>query len=44
MKKVVITTADVKAAMAASGKRTMTGRARRKLVRQLREQKMSKAG
>jgi hypothetical protein len=40
MKKAVITTIEVKAAIRALGKRTMTGRARRKLVRQLKQQKM----
>ena len=41
MQKVVITTADVKAAKAALGIRSMTGWARRKLVKQLKQQKMS---
>lgn len=44
MRKIVITTADVKAAIQASGKRRMTGRARRKLVKQLKQKKMSNQG
>lgn len=41
MSKVVITTMEVKDAVKRLGKRTMTGRAKRKLARQLKEIKMS---
>lgn len=37
----VITTIEVKAAIRALGKRTMTAHARRKLARQLKQNKMS---
>ena len=41
MSKVVITTMEVKDAMRRLGRRTMTGRAKRKLAKQLKEIKMS---
>lgn len=40
MNKVVITTVEVKSAMQRLGRRTMTGRAKRKLTQQLKEIKM----
>lgn len=40
MNKVVITTTEVKAAIRALGKRTVTARAKRKLVTQLKRQKV----